>query len=286
MEESPALTIWLYWHDGAHRSMPPIIEAAVESVFANSECEVRLCNQEDAFRLLPELPEEFRRLRPAHQADLFRVGVLSKFGGMYIDADTFVLKPLAGLFELLADYEYVGIDWRPQRFAPSFWLPLASTILGPARPALPFLRRTYEMQLSVLESKRHLLRAIRHDSLAGKLRARMPGPLKGARYPFEWDDLLSDIIVPNFVHLPPIAKMFGGAASWGSLIGGPGHEYGDLGHPLKSITEIGGRLPDTELMTLAYSLLPRSVRRASAQRLRRQDTALAALMQATLPLTP
>jgi len=215
---------------------------------------------DDAFALLPELPSAFERLAPAHQSDIFRVGALSKYGGMYVDADTFVLKSLAPLFELLANYEYVGIDWRPPARPRRDWAPLAIGILGPCRPALEFMLRAYEEQQRKLASN------------ASRLS-------EGRNYPFGWEDLLRRIVVPSFVKHPPHSKMFDGASTWCALVGGPSWKGGRLGHPLKKMAEIGNALPDTELLSVSNSLLPSAIRNASVDELMLQDTILAHLLR-------
>jgi len=96
----------MHWVDDPNGNpRPPYLDVCLESIYSRSECEVRVCNQTKAHELSPELPQAFDKLIPAHQADVFRIGVLGKYGGIYLDFDTFVLKSLRGLFSLLNDYE-------------------------------------------------------------------------------------------------------------------------------------------------------------------------------------
>lgn len=259
----PEYTIWMYWTDtDPAAARPPYIEACFESIQDNSGCAIELCDGLSARRLLPDLPEHFERLKPAHQSDLFRVGVLAKYGGMYLDADTFVLKSLRPLFEILESYEFIGADWRPVNRNEQEFSPLGIGCLGPAKPGLRFLLTAYERQLAKV--------AARSEDLVGT-----------RRYPFRWQELLRDIVVPCFEEHPPVSKIFDGAATWFTLVGGPSWEGGNLKSPLRAMGEIGWRLPDCELFTISNSLLPEEIREASVEALAGQDTILGYLLRST-----
>ena len=274
--------VWVYWVDKQHSHRPPYIERCLESIYVNSECDVRLCGLADAFALLPELPPQFEQLIPAHQSDVFRTGVLSRYGGMYIDADTFVLKSLRPLFGLLDDYEYVGMDWRPRARSEKEWSPIGIGILGPCRPRLTFMTQAFERQMLKLWDAGPRLNGSKIETswfLKMLSRLRRAHPRSG--YPFAWEELLSDILVPSFVECPPRAHMFDGAETWGALVGGPRWQGGNLGNPMNSMSQIGHVLPDTELLTISNSLLPRSVRKSSIVELEKHETILAHLLRAT-----
>lgn len=48
---------------------------------------------------MSELPRCFNKLRPAHKADVIRVFVLEKYGGIWLDSDTIVTPSFNELFE-------------------------------------------------------------------------------------------------------------------------------------------------------------------------------------------
>lgn len=256
--------VWMYWTaEGVGRPRPPYLEVCLESVRRHSECEVRICDERSARELLPELPDCFSLLIPAHQSDVFRVGVLARYGGLYLDADTFVLRPLAPLFESLARYELCVADWRPRHRDPREWYPVATGALGPARPGLPLMTATFEQQLRALQDRAAALAA-------------------GTPYPFGWTELLDDIFVRCYFEQVPEILVRDGAATWFTLAGGTQWWGGNLLHPLRTMHEIGGRLPDSELFTLANSLLPDEVKYAPIAELLRQDTILAHLIRQSL----
>jgi len=253
-------TIWLYWVDrGEDASPPAYLEVCLDSIRRISQCPVVICGPESARQYLPMLPPCFERLIPAHQADVFRTGMLAHYGGMYIDFDTFVLKPLRALFGLLDEYDFIGRDWYPLNPDLSRE-PLSISVLGPARPHLRFLELAFERQLEMVNA--------RADRL-----------LAGGKYPFKWEALLRDVVVPLFVANRPNALIGHGSSTWGALAGGPIWVGGDLGHMLMSMSEIGGQIPDTELLTICQSCFPEDVRGMSLPELLQQDTVLAHLIR-------
>lgn len=48
---------------------------------------------------IQELPDCFNKLKPAHKADVIRVFVLEKYGGIWVDSDTIVTPDFNTLFE-------------------------------------------------------------------------------------------------------------------------------------------------------------------------------------------
>lgn len=48
---------------------------------------------------ISELPPCFNKLRPAHKADIIRVFVLEKYGGIWLDSDTIVMPTFETLFK-------------------------------------------------------------------------------------------------------------------------------------------------------------------------------------------
>ena len=60
---------------------------------------------------LPELKEKnfnFEKLLIAQKVDYYRILLLYKYGGLYIDADTLVLRDPIEIIEKLKDYDFVG----------------------------------------------------------------------------------------------------------------------------------------------------------------------------------
>ena len=91
--------IWIYWHSGFNNA-PDVVKLAVQSwVKMNKDHDVRLIDDKN---IVDHLGFEFntafqlssvRCLLPT-KADILRLHLLSRFGGIWVDATTFCLKPL------------------------------------------------------------------------------------------------------------------------------------------------------------------------------------------------
>ena len=255
-------TIWMYWTTPrGSNGRPPYLNACLESIRRNSGCRLLLCDERTAREFAPELPDCFSLLTPNHQSDLFRLHVLTTHGGMYLDFDTVVLRSLVPLFEALNEVEIVVADWRPQRLPQEIWQPIGTTILGPMRPELPFMRAARELQAEVLRKKESLL-------------------LTARDYPFAWGELI-EVVTPAFLAHPPVARLKEGAATWFGIVGGPTWFGGNIGHALQTLEETGP-LPDSELFTIANSLMPEELKRMPIEQLLEGPTVLAYLLQNAL----
>lgn len=62
------------------------------------------------------LPPEFGRLKHKVAAsDVARIGLLARYGGIYVDADVLVAQPLAPIVALLDEYEHVLYSTKGQQ---------------------------------------------------------------------------------------------------------------------------------------------------------------------------
>lgn len=102
-------TIWQYWETGSFK--PLFVEELLDLAIKNSGVEVIQVTPENLQEYLPEIPKEILRLKElAHKADMIRVMLLNKYGGMWLDSDAIVLKDLNWLFDLLKDNDFVGFN--------------------------------------------------------------------------------------------------------------------------------------------------------------------------------
>jgi hypothetical protein len=62
---------------------------------------VVLINDKNINEYVKYIPEYFKTMCPAHQADFVRVNVICEYGGIWLDSDTLVLNSLDSLFDLI-----------------------------------------------------------------------------------------------------------------------------------------------------------------------------------------
>jgi len=95
---TPAMTsrtIWIYWDQGWD-AMPPLARLSYDSWRRlNPGWEVRLLDQQSALALTG-IPAEIvaKRMKPSQLADLIRLELLTRLGGVWVDATTFCHVPL------------------------------------------------------------------------------------------------------------------------------------------------------------------------------------------------
>jgi len=105
--------LWVYWENKDGKSTPPIIEICLEIMrkrLSNNFRMVKL-DQNNILEYIPEIKERkyiLDKLIIAHRVDYYRVLLLNKYGGLYLDADIIVLNDLRDIIEKLRVYDYIG----------------------------------------------------------------------------------------------------------------------------------------------------------------------------------
>lgn len=91
--------IWVLWYQG-EKQMPDVIRQCVNSIRRNSNGhQVILLTSENVFEYadIPEIVKkkvELGLITKTHFSDIVRASLLAKYGGLWIDAAIFVLKPI------------------------------------------------------------------------------------------------------------------------------------------------------------------------------------------------
>ena len=103
--------IWQYWETIGKK--PAYIDGLHRLTAQNAGVETILVTPETLRDHLPDLPEEIQRIENvAHKADMIRVMLVHRHGGMWLDSDAIVLRDLNPLFDLLDRHEFVGFNDR------------------------------------------------------------------------------------------------------------------------------------------------------------------------------
>jgi hypothetical protein len=104
--------LWIYWDniDGKNHSAIELCYKTVIRHCSKSFNIIKL-NKNDILKWLPELieyQEYIDKLQIAHKVDVYRIMLLYKYGGLYIDADIIVLRDPIEIIYKLCKHEFVG----------------------------------------------------------------------------------------------------------------------------------------------------------------------------------
>ena len=101
--------LWLYW-DGV---MPDYIKLCIKTIYFHCEnsFDIKLLNNENIIFYIPELKQltfDLSILPIEQRVDFYRLMLLYKYGGLYMDTDIIVLKDLSEVTDKLYDNDFVG----------------------------------------------------------------------------------------------------------------------------------------------------------------------------------
>jgi len=105
-------TVWMLWLQGEAKA-PPLVRHCLDSWRErNPGWSIRMLDEDAAFDLtgLPDMP---RRVEPNHLANLIRLRLLSRHGGIWTDATTLCRRPLDGWIDAAAASGFFAFA-RPQ----------------------------------------------------------------------------------------------------------------------------------------------------------------------------
>lgn len=144
--------LWQYW-DGPMSSFIKLSMKSVDKHCSESFQIVRL-NKDNIYNYLPEMKEyedKMKNLLIAQKVDIYRIMLLYKYGGIYLDADTIVLRDPIEIINKLKKYDFVGFGCTPEKCIygygkPSNWI-LAS------RPTSILMAKILRNQLEQLDNK-------------------------------------------------------------------------------------------------------------------------------------
>jgi hypothetical protein len=108
--------IWTYWENTNGRKYPPThIQLCLESMklHLGKKYNLVILNEKTIQNYLPDIKdnvkENLNKLLIAQKVDYYRVALLHKYGGIWIDADTIVMRDFDEIFHKLDEYvDFVG----------------------------------------------------------------------------------------------------------------------------------------------------------------------------------
>jgi hypothetical protein len=120
--------LWVYWENKDGKQTPPIIEICLEIMIKrlSNNFRIVILNQNNINEYIPEIKERkhiLDKLIIAHRVDYYRVLLLNKYGGLYIDADIIMLNDLRDVIDKLQEYDYIGFGCTGYRCTNGYGMP-------------------------------------------------------------------------------------------------------------------------------------------------------------------
>lgn len=103
--------MWVYWENIDGLDMPDYIKLCMNTIIKHCRKDFNLVilNEKTVYDYIPEFADiNTDKLLIAQKVDIIRILLLYKYGGLYIDADTIVMKSPKEIVQKLEDYDYVG----------------------------------------------------------------------------------------------------------------------------------------------------------------------------------
>jgi len=143
--------LWQYW-DGPKSSFITLSMKTVDNNCSKSFNIVRL-NKDNIYDYLPEMKQYEDKIKDiliAQKVDIYRIMLLYKYGGIYLDADTIVLRDPIEIMDKLKKHDFVGFGCTGTKCKngygePSNWI-LAS------RPHSILIAKVLENQLNQINN--------------------------------------------------------------------------------------------------------------------------------------
>ena len=105
--------IFLYWETMSGKTKPNYLNLCYKTIIkhCNKSFKIHLLDNKIIHKYLPNLRKDLDKkltIGPAQKTDYYRYYLLYKYGGIWIDFDTIILKDLTPLFNKLNEYNFVG----------------------------------------------------------------------------------------------------------------------------------------------------------------------------------
>ena len=122
--------IWTYWENlNGATEYPTHIKLCLETFYKHlSNYQIIVLDQNLIKQYLPNVRNDFDQLLIAQKVDYYRIALLEKYGGIWIDADTIIMRNFDEIFEKLdSGYDFVGFGCTGVicfngKYRPSNWL--------------------------------------------------------------------------------------------------------------------------------------------------------------------
>jgi hypothetical protein len=103
--------IWMYWENLPGKKKSPYLDLCYKTIKKNcsKNFKIYLLNEKNVYDYIPDLRNNLdNKMNIQQKVDYIRYILLYKYGGIWIDADTIVIKDLTPIINKLKKYDFVG----------------------------------------------------------------------------------------------------------------------------------------------------------------------------------
>jgi hypothetical protein len=103
--------LWSYWEIKPGSTKPPYIDLCFKTFYHHCSklFDIHILNERTVYDWLPDLRKDLNELGLAAKSDYIRVALLSRYGGVWLDADTIVMTDLSEVIRRLDEgWDFVG----------------------------------------------------------------------------------------------------------------------------------------------------------------------------------
>jgi len=100
--------LWTYWEG----EKPEYIDLCLRSFYIHNSAwfTIKILTEKEIDNSLM-LNGDFKNLPISQKVDCLRIALLYQYGGMWVDADTLIIKPLIDVYRELENNDFLGIQW-------------------------------------------------------------------------------------------------------------------------------------------------------------------------------
>jgi hypothetical protein len=108
--------IWVYWETKSGDTKPVYLDLCYKTICKFSSGHNVILLNDKTVKSYLTIPKFYSNFTVVQRADWLRIELLKKYGGLWLDSDTIVLKPLDVLFDMLKQHDFVsfGPKYNPQ----------------------------------------------------------------------------------------------------------------------------------------------------------------------------
>lgn len=101
--------VWTYWENIGSNKLPTYIELCFDTMHKHlGKYNLHILDNLTIKNYLPDLRTDFNNLLVAQKVDYYRIALLEKYGGIWIDADIIVMTDFDDIFNKIDIYDMVG----------------------------------------------------------------------------------------------------------------------------------------------------------------------------------